>query len=403
MPVSLSFPRRLAAAASLALGALGIAPAMAQDIRVCLISGRTGPLEAYARQTEVGFMMGLEFLTRGTMQIGGRRIQVITKDDQLRPDRGKALLEECYNDDRADLAVGTTGSPVALAMLPVAEEARRVLIVEPAVADSITGERWNRYIFRTGRSSYQDALAGAAAIPENEDVSIGMMALDTAFGRDGVAAFKAALAQIRPRARVVAEEYAAGATADFAPFAERLFAALRDRPGRRIIGFIWAGAHPLPKFADMRPERFNITMAPGGNILPVMNSWRQFAGAEGGIYYYWAFPRNPMNDWLNTEYRRRNNNAPPDFFVAGGMAAASAVFNGITRAGGTDTERLITAMRGMTFDTPKGPMTFRPEDQQALQDMYHWRIKPNATENDVLELIATIPAASMPLPIRNRR
>lgn len=396
--------RSIILALATACTVLASVPAFAQgpDIRVCLITGRTGPLEAYARQTEVGFAMGLEFLTRGTNQILGRRIQIISKDDQLRPDRGKALLEECYNDDRADLAVGTTGSPVALAMLPVAEEARKVLIVEPAVADSITGARWNRYIFRTGRSSYQDALAAAAAIPANEDVSIGMMGLDTAFGRDGVAAFRQALATIRPRARIVSEEYAAGNTADFAPFAERLFASLRERPGKRIIGFIWAGAHPLPKFVDMRPERFNIELAPGGNILPVMNAWRQFAGTEGGLYYYWSFPRNPMNDWLNTEYRRRHN-APPDFFVAGGFAAASAVFHGITRAGGTDTERLITAMAGMSFDTPKGTMTFRAEDHQALQDMYHWRMRPNAAENDMLELVATIPAASMPLPITNRR
>jgi branched-chain amino acid transport system substrate-binding protein len=393
-----------AAAAALAVTAgAGEALAQANEIRVCLITGRTGPLEAYARQTEVGFMMGLEFLTQGSMQIGGRRINVIVKDDQLRPDRGRALLEECYNDDRADLAVGTTGSPVALAMLPVAEEARRVLIVEPAVADSITGERWNRYIFRTGRSSYQDALANAAAVPANEDVSIGMLGLDTAFGRDGVAAFREALAAIRPRARIVAEEYAAGNTADFAPYAERLFGALRERPGRRIIGFIWAGVHPMAKFVDMRPERFNIELAPGGNILPQMNAWRQFAGTEGGIYYYHAFVQNPMNQWLNTEYRRRNNGAPPDFFVAGGFAAASAVFNGITRAGGTDTERLIAAMEGMSFDTPKGTMTFRREDHQALQDMFHFRIRQNAQENEMLDLVATIPAASMPLPIRVRR
>jgi len=396
--------RAMGLGAVIALGMMfgTAASALAQDIKICLIAGKTGPLEAYARQTEVGFMMGLEFLTRGTMQIGGRRVQVIVKDDQLRPDRGKALLEECYNDDRVDLAVGTTGSPVALAMLPVAEEAKRVLIVEPAVADSITGERWNRYVFRTGRSSYQDALAAAAAVPADQDVSIGMLGLDTAFGRDGVAAYKAALAQIRPRARIVAEEYAAGNTADFTPFAERLFAGLRERPGKRIIGFIWAGAHPMAKFVDMRPERFNIELAPGGNILPAMNAWKAFAGTEGGIYYYWAFPKNPMNDWLNAEYRKRHN-APPDFFVAGGFAAASAVFNGITRAGGTDTEKLITAMAGMSFDTPKGSMTFRAEDHQALQEMYHFRIRPNGADNDMLDLVATIPASSMPLPIRNRR
>jgi branched-chain amino acid transport system substrate-binding protein len=383
----------LAGAAILTTGA-----ASAQTIKVCLIASKTGPLEAYAKQTEAGFMMGLEHLTKGTMAIGGRKIEVLVKDDQLKPDRGKALLEECYNDDKADLAVGTTGSPIALAMLPVAEESRKVLIVEPAVADSITGEKRNRYIFRTGRSSYQDALASAAAIPANEDVAIGMLGLDTAFGRDGVAAFKTALAAIRPRAKVVAEEYAEGKTADFSPFAERLFGALKEQKGAKIIGFIWAGAHPLAKFVDMKPERFDIKLSPGGNILPVMNAWKQFAGTEGGVYYYYDFPRNPMNDWLKAEYTKRNN-APPDFFVAGGFAAASAVVSGITKAGGTDTEKLIAALEGMTFDTPKGPMTFRKEDHQALQTMFHWRIKKDAKDNDMLDLVAEIPAKDMPLPV----
>ncbi len=388
----------LLAVAALALSA---APAAAKDIKVCLIAGKTGPLEAYAKQTEAGFMLGLEFLTKGTMQVGADTLKVVVKDDQLKPDRGKSLLEECYGDDKADIAVGTTGSPVALAMLPVAEEMKKILIVEPAVADSITGEKWNRYVFRTGRSSYQDALANAAAVPDG-DVSIGMVALDTAFGRDGVAAFKTALSGVRPKAKVIAEEYAAGNTADFTPFAERLFNAMKDKPGRKIIAFIWAGAHPIAKFVDMKPERFGIELAPGGNILPVMAAWKAFAGAEGGIYYYYDFPRNAQNDWLKAEYQKRFN-APPDFFVAGGFAAASAVVTALQKAGSTDTEKLIAAMEGMSFETPKGTMTFRKEDHQALQDMYHWRIKKNATDTDLLELVATIPAKDMPLPIRNTR
>lgn len=392
-------PHSLGALALAAMLGLPASAALARDIKVCLIAGKTGALEAYAKQTEVGFMMGLEFLTKGTNTVGADKIEVIVKDDQLKPDRGKALLEECYGDDKADIAVGTTGSPVALAMLPVAEERKKVLIVEPAVADSITGDKWNRYVFRTGRSSYQDALAAAASIPDG-DATIGMLGLDTAFGRDGVKAFKEALATVRPKAKVVAEEFAAGNTADFTPFAERLFNALKDQPGKRIIGFIWAGAHPMAKFVDMKPERFNITLAPGGNILPVMNSWKQFAGAEGGIYYYYDFPKNPMNDWLKAEYQKRHN-APPDFFVAGGFAAASAVVAALQKTGGsTDTEKLIAAMEGMSFDTPKGQMTFRKEDHQALQDMYAWRIKKDAKDNDVLELVATIPAKDMPLPIR---
>jgi len=393
--------RRLAALTVSAL-AMGAVSASAGDIKVCLIAGKTGPLEAYAKQTEAGFMLGLEYLTKGTMKVGGDKLEVIVKDDQLKPDKGKSALEECYNDDDAALAVGTTGSPVALAMLPVAEEAKKILIVEPAVADSITGDKWNRWVFRTGRSSYQDALANAAAIPKDEDVAIGMLGLDTAFGRDGVKAFTEALATIRPRAKVVAEEYAAGNTADFTPFAERLFGALKEKPGKKVIGFIWAGAHPMAKFVDMKPERFGIALMPGGNILPAMNAWKAFAGTEGGIYYYWDFPKNPMNDWLKTEYQKRYS-APPDFFVAGGFSAASAVFTALEKAKSTDTEKLIAAMEGMSFETPKGTMTFRKEDHQALQPMFHFRIKKDAKDNDLLDLVATIPAADMPLPIRVKR
>src|SRR5262245_61210890 len=132
----------LGAAAVLGLAGLAATPALAKDVKICLIAGKTGALEAYAKQTENGFLMGLEYLTQGTNKVGNDKLEVIVKDDQLKPDRGKSLLEECYGDDKADLAVGTTGSPVALAMLPVAEEHKKVLIVEPAVADSITGDKW---------------------------------------------------------------------------------------------------------------------------------------------------------------------------------------------------------------------------------------------------------------------
>src|SRR6187551_4038317 len=158
--------RSIVALAGLMLaGPLMVGAASAQQpLKIALIYGKTGPLEAYARQTEAGFMLGLEYATQGKMEIGGRKIQVILKDDQLKPDMGKAALEQAYGDDKVDIAVGTTGSAVALAMLPVAEEYKKILIVEPAVADQITGDKWNRYIFRTARNSSQDAISNAVAI-----------------------------------------------------------------------------------------------------------------------------------------------------------------------------------------------------------------------------------------------
>ena len=165
---------------------------------------------------------------------------------------------------------------------------------------------------------------------------------------------KAALAAVGSKAKIVHEEYAPQATTDFTAPAQRIFDALKDKPGRKIVVVVWAGAHPLPKLMDLKPERYKIEIAPGGNILPVMAGWKQFPGLEGAIYYYWGFPKNPVNDWLVAEYKKKNNGAPPDFFVAGGMSAAMAIVEAVKKAKSTDTEKLIAAMEGMSFDDAQG-------------------------------------------------
>jgi len=395
--MTLSF-RRLAMALALwaATGA-----ATGQELRIALILGKTGPFEAYAKETETGFMMGLEYLTGGKMELNGRKLKVLVKDDQLKPDLAKAALAEAYGDDKVAIAVGTTSSGATLAMLLVAEEYKKVLVVEPAVADSITGEKWNRYIFRTSRNSTQDGLAGAATLMG--EASVAFLAQDYAFGRDGVKAAKDALATMGSKAKIVHEEYAPQNTTDFTAPVQRIFDALKSKPSPRILAIIWAGAHPLGKIADLKPERYGILLAPGGNLLPVLKTWKSYAGTEGAIFYYYGFPKNPMNDWLVAEHMKRFK-APPDMFTAGGFAAASAVVTALTRAPSAETEKLIAAMEGMDFETPKGRMTLRKEDHQAMQPMYHFRIKKEQKgEWDLLELVREIPASELPVAIRNKR
>lgn len=107
-----------------ALSATVSLPAFSQskEIRIAHVYSKTGLLEAYGKQTQTGLLMGLAYATGGTMVLDGKKIVVIEKDDQGKPDLGKSLLAAAYADDKADLAVGPTSSGVALAMLPVAEE-----------------------------------------------------------------------------------------------------------------------------------------------------------------------------------------------------------------------------------------------------------------------------------------
>ncbi|WP_028605746.1 substrate-binding domain-containing protein [Ottowia thiooxydans] len=385
------------------LTAAAAAPALAQSgtIKIAHVYSKTGPLEAYGKQTQAGLMMGLEYATGGTMTVNGKKITVLEKDDQGKPDLGKSLLAAAYADDKVDLAVGPTSSGVALAMLPVAEEYKKILLVEPAVADSITGDKWNKYIFRTGRNSSQDAISNAVAM-DKDGVSVATLAQDYAFGRDGVKAFKDNL----KHAKITHEEYLPQNTTDFTAGIQRVVDALKSKPGRKAIEVIWAGG--VPPFnalaAQDLKKRYDIDVFTGGNILPAMAAYKNFPGMEGATYYYFGIPKNPVNDAMVAAHYKAYK-TPPDFFTAGGFSAAMALVTALKKTGGdTNTNKLISTMEGMSFDTPKGKMTFRKEDHQAMQSMYHFKIKNDpAFTWGVPELVREIKPEEMNVPIRNKR
>ena len=372
-------------------------------IKIGVLQGVTGPFEVYAKQVVEGFKLGLEYGTGGKLELLGRKLQVIVEDDQLKPDVSKRLVTKLYADDKVDLVVGTTSSAAALAILPVAAEFKKLLLVEPAVADSITGTHWNRYVFRTGRNSGQDAIANALAVAR-AGTQIATIAQDYAFGKDGVAAYKAAVEKLG--ARVVHEEYTPVQATDFTAPIQRIIGALKDKPGEKYVFVIWAGkGGPFPQLVASRLDKYGITLTSGGNVLDVLKAMKamNLEGMVGGLYYYYEIPKNPLNDWLVREHQKRFN-TPPDFFTCGGFAAAMAVVTAIQKAGGTDTEKLIAAMEGMEFQTPKGRMIFRKEDHQALQSMYAFKF---VSRPDVPWLVPQLtrelsPAETAP-PILNTR
>jgi len=348
-------------------------------IKIGIVQGLSGPLEAYAKQMLTGFKMGLEHTTKGKNEVLGRKIELLVEDDQLKPDVAKRLITKLYADDKVDLVVGTTSSAAALAMLPVALEFKKILLVEPAVADSITGSAWNRYVFRTGRNSGQDAISNAKAVAKT-GVSLAGIAQDYAFGRDGIAAYKAAAEKLG--AKMVHEEYAPMTQTDHTSSVQRIIDALKDKPGEKYVFVVWAGKHPpIEQMATMKVEKYGIKITTGGNILPVLKAtlpllkaFESLKGMTGGAYYYYELPNNPVNNWLVKEHTARFKE-PPDFFTCGGFAAAAAVTTALAKAKSTNTEKLITAMEGMEFTTLKGRMYFRKEDHQAMQSMYIFRLE----------------------------
>lgn len=376
-------------------------PMAAEPIKIGIMQGLSGPYEVYAKAEVTGFKMGLEWATKGTNQIIGRDVKLVVEDTQLKPARAKMLLTKLYGDDKVDIAVGPTSSGVALACLPVAEEFKKILVVEPAVADSITGANWNRYIFRTGRNSGQDAISNAVAIAK-PGVSIATIAQDYAFGRDGVAAYKAAAEKLG--AKVVHEEYSDPKATDFTAAIQKIIGALKDLPAPKYVFVIWAGkGGPIPQLLPSGLDKYGIEIASGGNVLAALKMMKPLKGMRGSIYYYYENPQNPVNDWFVAEHMKRFK-GPPDFFTCGGFAAASAIYTAITKAGGTDTEKLIAAMEGMEFMTPKGKMIFRKEDHQALQSMFAFEldVKPDV-EWAIPVLFRELSPEETAPPIMNKR
>jgi len=358
---------------ALAVSAFAVSPVMAEKpIKIGIIQGLSGPYEIYGKAEVTGFKMGLEYFTNGTNKIAGRPVELIVEDTQLKAARAKMLLTKLYSDDKVDLAIGPTSSGVALAVLPVAQQFKKILIVEPAVADSITGKNWNRYVFRTGRNSSQDAISNAAAVAA-PGVSIACIGQDYAFGKDGIAAYKEAAEKLG--AKVVAEEYCDPKGTDFTAPIQRIIEALKDKPEPKYVWVIWAGkGGPIPQLIAAGLDKYGIQIASGGNVLAALKVMKPLKGMKGSIYYYYENPKNEINDWLVKEHFKRFKE-PPDFFTCGGFAAAGAVVAALKKTGGkTDTETLITAMEGMEFMTPKGKMKFRKEDHQALQEMYAFQL-----------------------------
>ena len=122
-------------------------------------------------------------------------------------------------------------------------------------------------------------------------------------------------------------------------------------------------------------------------------------------FHYDANHQSAMNKKFvaayNAEFKRN-----PDMFSVGGYDGMHVIYEALKKTNGdTASDKLIAAMEGLSFDTPKGPMTFRKEDHQAMQSMYHFRVAKGAKQGAQadLELVNEIKPADMNVPIRNKR
>jgi branched-chain amino acid transport system substrate-binding protein len=367
-----------------------------ETVKIGVLASLTGALESYGKQTQRGFELGLEYATDGTMEVAGKKIEVVYEDTETKPEVAVQKATKLLEEDEVDFMVGSSSSGDTMAVLPLAEEYEKVMIVEPAVADSITASEFNPYIFRTARNSSQDAVAGAAAIAK-DGVKIATLAPDYSFGRDGVAAFKEAAVKLG--AEIVLEEYADPAATDFTSNIQKV---MDSKPDYLFV--IWAGTNsPWNQIADMKLQEKGIKISTGAPDIAALSAMEPLVGMEGFSVYYHELPDNEINDWLVDEHKKKYDGEVPDLFTPGGMSSAISIVEAIKKTGGDlNPDTLIDTMEGMSFETPKGTMTFREEDHQALQTLYAIKLeKKEGVPYPVPVLIRELSPEETAPPIRN--
>ena len=368
-----------------------------EPIKIGVLASKTGALESYGKQTLRGFELGLDYATEGKMEVAGRKLEFIVEDTETKPEVAVQKATKLLEEDKVDFLVGSSSSADTLAVLPLAEEYKKIMVVEPAAADSITGSEFNKYMFHSARNSSQDAVAGAAAIAK-KGVKIATLAPDYSFGRDGVAAFKEAAEKLG--ADIVKEEYADPAATDFTSNIQKIIDAKPD-----YLFVVWAGANsPWKQIADMKVQDKGIKISTGAPDIAALSTMEPLIGMEGFTVYYHDLPKNKINDWLVAEHKKRFNGDVPDLFTPGGMSAAISIVEALKKTeGDADADKLIKTMEGMSFETPKGKMTYRQEDHQALQTLYAIKLeKKDGVSYPVPVLIRELTPEETAPPVRNK-
>ncbi len=347
------------------------AAATGKPIKIGLITDQSKALSLYGTQEINGFMLGLEYATNGTMQVAGRPIEVIVKDDENNPERARQLARELIEKDGVELLQCCASTSSALTVIEIAKENNIIAMIDPAAGPQITGSNFNRFVFRTGRNTLQDALTAGPYMVENVGKEFVQLAPDTDFGKGSAASWRSII-EANGGTFVSDDVFIPADTTDFTPYLQKLLDAA-DEKQAKVLMVTWAGSNFPRLFQQMQEQGVleKLTLATGfGDNVTMPMVYADAVGSVGMIAYHYTLPKNEVNDWLVTQHKAKYGSLP-DLFTAGGMASGIATVRGLEATkGDTNADALIAALEGMSFEGPKGTYTFRKEDHQALQPMY---------------------------------
>jgi len=352
---------------TVALGATSALSVQAQaPIRIGEINSYSA-IPQFTQPYKQGWQLAVEEINASGGLLG-RKVEVIARDDAGKPEDALRHAIELTSQEKVDVLAGGFLSNVGLALADHALRSKRLFIASEPLTDAIVWDKGNRYTFRLRASTYMQAamlVEEAAKLPAKRWATL---APNYEYGQSAVASFKELLKAKRPDVEFVGEQWPALGKIDAG---SSLSALMQSKPdaifnvtfGADLAKLVREGNQrsifprvPVVSMLSGEPEYLEVLKdeTPKGWIVTGY-PWDQIDSKEHASFaanYYKKFKENPK---LGSVV---------------GYATMQAIFAGIKKAGTTDNEKLIVAMRGLKFSTPFGPAEFRAIDQQSTMGAY---------------------------------
>ena len=300
--------------------------------------------------------------------INGRKLELITRDDNANPGDAVRMAEELFSRERIDVLTGSFLSHIGLALADYARQKKVFFLASEPLTNKLVWESGNRYTFRLRPSTYMQV---AMLMPEVVAMKKKRWALvypNYEYGQSAVETFKALLKAAQPDVEFVAEQAPPLGKVDVGSVVQ----ALADAQPDAIFNVLFAT--DLAKFVREGNTRGLFRNRPVASLLtgePEYLDPLKDETPEGWVVtgYPWYAIKTPEHQAFLSAYQARFKDYPRVGSVVG-YNAIKSLAEGMKKADGTDTEKLIAAFRGLQLSTPFGPMSYRSIDHQATMGVY---------------------------------
>ena len=355
------------AAATFATSLAGAAFA-ADTVKIGFILPMTGPQQSTGREISGSIKL---FQQQFGDTVAGKKIEVIIKDDAAVPDTSKRLAQELVVNEKVNFLAGFGVTPGALAVAPIATEAKVPEIVT-AAGTSIITER-SPYIVRTSFTLAQSCVPMAEWAAKNGIKKVVTMVSDYAPGVDSEATFKEAFT--KAGGQVLESIRFPLANPDFAPFLQRAGDAKPDA----IFVFVPAGqgAPFVKQFLERGLDKQGIKIIGPGDVTDddVLNGMGDAVIGTVTAHFYSADHDSKVNKDYVAAFKKANK-FRPNFMAVSGYDGMYLIYEAIKRSlGSINGDTLIRGMKGLKWESPRGPVQIDPETRDIIQNVYMRKVE----------------------------